>query len=116
MHENAIGMIGISWIGNPEDTAQLNLLKKVKIAYVQCKACKDSPYVKPVQASILSKRYPLVRGLYYVVKENYQGLGTGFVSFLKNEKGQLIFRRAYLSPVMDFGIRSVKINQTLPNQ
>jgi len=33
---NAIGLVGISWIGNPEDTAQLNMLKKVKIGYVQC--------------------------------------------------------------------------------
>ncbi len=34
--ENAIGLVGISWIGNPEDTAQVNMLKKVKIAYVEC--------------------------------------------------------------------------------
>ncbi|HMI78885.1 MAG TPA: substrate-binding domain-containing protein, partial [Ferruginibacter sp.] len=32
--ENAIGFVGISWIGNPEDSAQVNMLKKVKIAYV----------------------------------------------------------------------------------
>jgi phosphate transport system substrate-binding protein len=112
-NENAIGMVGISWIGNPEDTAQLNLLKNVKIAYVQCMACSDSPYVKPVQESIRSRRYPLVRGLYYIIKENYTGLGSGFVSFLKNERGQLIFKRAYLGTIMEFGVRNVKINQTL---
>lgn len=112
-HENAIGMVGISWIGNPEDTAQVNMLKKVKIGYVQCIICNDTPYVKPMQVSILTKRYPLVRGLYYIIKENYRGLGSGFVSFLKNERGQLIFKRAYLGPIMGFGIRNVKINQTL---
>lgn len=112
-NENAIGMLGISWIGNPEDTAQVNMLKKVKIGYVQCINCKDSPYVKPMQVSILTKRYPLVRGLYYIMKENYRGLGSGFVSFLKNERGQLIFKRAYLGPVMGFGIRNVKINEIL---
>jgi phosphate transport system substrate-binding protein len=112
-NENAIGLVGISWIGNPEDTAQLNMLKKVKIAYVQCSLCKDSPYVKPMQASILTKRYPLVRGLYYLIKENYFGLGSAFVNFMKYERGQLIFRRAYLGPVMDFDIRNVRINQKL---
>ena len=112
-NENAIGLVGISWVGNPEDTAQVNMLRKVKIAYVQCGLCKDSPYVKPMQASILTRRYPLVRGLYYVIKENYFGLGSAFINFMKYERGQLIFRRAYLGPVMDFEIRNVRINQKL---
>jgi phosphate transport system substrate-binding protein len=109
----AIGLVGISWIGNPEDTAQLKMLNKVKIGYVQCNLCADSPYVKPTQTSIINRRYPLVRGLYYILKENYSGLGSGFASFLKYERGQLIFRRAYLGPVMDFRIRSVRINEKL---
>ncbi len=111
---NAVGMVGISWVGNPEDTAQVNMLNKIKIAYVQCDKCKDTPYVKPIQVSILTKRYPLVRGLYYIIKENYHGLGTGFTSFLKNERGQLIFKRAYLGPVMGFATRNVRINKSLP--
>jgi len=109
----AIGLTGISWIGNPEDTAQVNMLKKVKIAYVQCSLCDSTPYVKPTQQSILTKRYPLVRGLYYIVKENYSGLGSGFADFLNFERGQLIFRRAYLGPIMDFNIRQVRVNQKL---
>jgi phosphate transport system substrate-binding protein len=111
--ENAIGFVGISWIGNPEDSAQVNMLKKVKMAYIKCEHCIDSPYVKPTQLGILSKRYPLVRGLYYIVKEKNAGLGTGFMSFLKNERGQLIFRRAYLGHKMSFMIRDVKINEKL---
>jgi phosphate transport system substrate-binding protein len=110
----SIGMVGISWIGNPEDTAQLKLLKKVKIAYLRCDRCDGKPYVKPTQASIMEKRYPLVRALYYILKENYTGLGSGFVGFLQYERGQLIFRRAYLAPgKMGFGIRHVKINEKL---
>lgn len=113
-HKNAIGLVGINWIGNPENPEQVELLKKVKLGYIKCAVCEDTPYVKPMQASILTKRYPLVRGLYYISKENYQGLGTGFINFLKHERGQLIFRRAYLGPVMSFGIRSVKLNNKLP--
>jgi phosphate transport system substrate-binding protein len=111
--ENAIGFVGISWIGNPEDSAQVSMLKKVKIAYVSCLVCDNEPFVKPVQASILTRRYPLVRGLYYILKENYNGLGTGFVNFLNQERGQLIFKRAYLGTRMDFSVRKVKINQKL---
>jgi phosphate transport system substrate-binding protein len=111
---NAVGLVGITWIGNPEDTAQLNMLKKVKIAYVKCALCADSPYVKPNQLSILTKRYPLVRGLYYILKENYSGLGAGFVDFMQYERGQLIFKRAYLgSSKMGFAIRNVNINEKL---
>ena len=111
---NAIGLVGITWIGNPEDTAQVNMLKKVKIAYVECGICTDSPYVKPSQLSILTKRYPLVRGLYYILKENYSGLGAGFVDFMQFERGQLIFKRAYLgSSKIGFAIRNIKINQKL---
>jgi phosphate transport system substrate-binding protein len=112
-NEDAVGLVGISWIGNPEDTAQVNMLKKIKVAYLQCKVCDSTPYVKPSQQSIMTKRYPLVRGLYYIVKENYSGLGSGFAAFLKYERGQLIFRRAYLVPIMDFGIRAVEIEQNL---
>jgi phosphate transport system substrate-binding protein len=111
--ENAIGFVGISWVGNPEDSAQVIMLNKVKIAYVSCVVCKEQPFVKPMQASILTRRYPLVRGLYYIMKENYNGLGTGFVNFLNQERGQLIFRRAYLGTRMDFRVRNVKINQKL---
>jgi phosphate transport system substrate-binding protein len=111
--ENAVGFVGISWVGNPEDSAQVRMLNKVKIAYVSCAVCEDQPYVKPMQASILTRRYPLVRGLYYIMKENFNGLGTGFVNFLNQERGQLIFRRAYLGTRMDFRVRNVKINQKL---
>lgn len=110
---DAIGFVGISWIGNPEDTAQVNMLKKVKMAYVQCDVCVDSPYIKPTQFGIITKRYPLVRGLYYILKENFTGLGSGFTNFLQLERGQLIFRRAYLGPNMDFEIRKVRINKKL---
>jgi len=112
-NEDAIGFVGVSWIGNPEDTAQVNMLNKVKIAYVSCDLCVDSPYVKPLQASILTRRYPLVRGLYYIVKEGYGGLGTGFSNFMRNERGQLIFKRAYLGTVMDFEVRNVKMTKKL---
>ncbi|HTB51235.1 MAG TPA: substrate-binding domain-containing protein [Ferruginibacter sp.] len=111
---DAIGMVGISWIGNPEDTAQVAMLTKVKMAYVRCDECADSPYVKPTQLGIETRRYPLVRGLYYILKENYNGLGSGFVDFLQYERGQLIFRRAYLGPSkIGFQIRNVKINEKL---
>ena len=109
-NNNVVGFVGVSWIGNKEDTAQLSFLKKVRIAALEC-TCPEETFVKPYQANILRKRYPLVRGLYYVLKENYNGLGSGFANFLEYEKGQLIFMRAYLWPAkMNFTIRSATLN------
>ena len=109
-HTGVLGFVGVSWIGNPEDTSQLSFLKKVRIASIQCN-CQDDSYVKPYQANIATERYPLVRGLYYILKENYDGLGGGFANFMQYERGQLIFRRAYLWPArMNFSIRPATTN------
>ena len=109
-NKNALGFVGVSWIGNPEDTAQLTFLKKVSIASLEC-TCPEETYVKPYQANIMLKRYPMTRGLYYIIKENYNGLGNGFATFMEHDKGQLIFRRAYLWPAkMNFTIRKAILN------
>jgi len=108
---DAIGLVGVSWIGNKEDTAQNSFLKKVKIASIECAACQPVVYTQPYQYNIATRRYPMVRGLYYILKENYDGLGSGFSNFLIYERGQLIFKRAYLFPArMSFEVRSTKIN------
>ncbi|MEO8962947.1 MAG: substrate-binding domain-containing protein [Ginsengibacter sp.] len=109
-HKDALGFVGVSWIGNPEDTAQLSFLTKVNIASIECR-CPEETFVKPYQANIALKRYPMVRGLYYILKENYNGLGSGFANFMEYERGQLIFRRAYLWPAkMNFSIRRATLN------
>ena len=86
-------------------------MKKVKIAAIEST---DIPgaYVRPYQANIYVRRYPMVRDLVYILKENYEGLGNGFADFMSGEIGQLIFRRAYLVPAQkNFGIRPVRLKE-----
>lgn len=110
-----IGFAGVSWIGNPEDTAQLNSLKKVRIAWLPCDSCKDGSYTKPWQEEILTNRYPYTRGIYYVLKENHAGLGKSMVNFMKGDRGQLIFRRGYLVPAWRiFMMRETKLKLVKP--
>lgn len=112
-NQDAIGFVGVSWIGNKEDSTQLSFLNKVRIAGLGCERCEEPVYVKPYQANIVMKRYPLVRGLYYILKENYAGLGSGFVNFLTMERGQLIFKRAYLAPSkMALQVRRMDMEET----
>jgi phosphate transport system substrate-binding protein len=107
----AVGFIGVSWIGDQDDPHQLNFLKKVSIAAIRCTSCAAATYVKPYQANIALKRYPLVRSLYYILKENYSGVGNNFANFLQYERGQLIFSKAYLWPTkMSFQVRDTQIS------
>jgi phosphate transport system substrate-binding protein len=108
-NNDAIGLVGVSWVGNKNDPQVLSFLERVKIAAVECRGCTGT-YVKPYQANIAGGRYPMVRPLYYILKENYEGLGSGFANFLIYEKGQLIFQRAYLLPArMQFEVREMQI-------
>jgi ABC-type phosphate transport system substrate-binding protein len=110
-NQDAIGLLGVSWIGNKDDTTQLSFLKKVKIAPIECRGC-NGTYVDPVQYNIAYARYPMIRPLYYILKENYDGLGNGFANFLIYEKGQKIFYRAYLLPArMSFEQRKMQISK-----
>jgi phosphate transport system substrate-binding protein len=111
-NEDAIGFVGVNWIGDPHDPGQVTWLKSVNVAAVRCTSCGGPTYVKPYQANIATRRYPLVRSLYYILKENWSGVGNNFVNFLQYERGQLIFQKAYLWPTgMSFQVRDVQISQ-----
>lgn len=108
--ENAIGFVGLSWVGDSYDAQQREQLKTIKLALVECTICKDGEFAKPSQATITYLQYPLARPLYYIVKENATGLGTGFGNFMGLERGQLIFKRAFLAPAkISFKKRSSNI-------
>lgn len=108
--ENAVGFVGISWITNPQNKQQEQALENIRTALIECKNCDSNVFAKPSQQTITFNQYPLVRGLYYVLKENYAGLGSRFVGFLSTERGQLIFKRALLVPVrMSFNRRETTI-------
>ncbi|HYM93820.1 MAG TPA: substrate-binding domain-containing protein, partial [Chitinophagaceae bacterium] len=108
---DAIGFIGVSWVGDKDDTMQISFLKKVKMAQLESVNIPGN-YILPVQANIYLRRYPMIRDVTYILKENYRGLGHGFADFLSGEIGQLIFKRAYLVPAQkDFRVRPVRLNE-----
>lgn len=111
-NDNAIGFVGSSWVVNEDDPEVLAYLKKIKFALLECKEnCEEGTFAKPSQATISYNQYPLVRPLYYILKENLTGLGSGFTNFLSLERGQLIFNRSYLVPAkIYFGSRKSLIH------
>jgi phosphate transport system substrate-binding protein len=111
-NKNAIGFVGVNWIGDQQDPERETWVKSVTVAAVRCTSCGGPTYVKPYQANIYLRRYPFVRSLYYILKENWSGVGNNFVNFLQYERGQLIFQKAYLWPTgMSFQVRDVQISQ-----
>lgn len=109
---SVIGFVGLSWVGNGYDKEQLKNLKTIRFGLVECLKCTEKDaFAAPSQYSITYSQYPLARPLYYVLKENATGLGTGFMNFLGLERGQLIFRRSFLVPAkMNLNKRAGSIN------
>lgn len=106
-----IGFIGVSWIGNKDDAQQQSFLTKVRLAELECKGL-PGQYVQPIQVNIYNGLYPLKRELVFILKEKYKGLGHGFSDFMTSERGQLIFRRAYLVPgYLPFIVRPTRLRE-----
>lgn len=104
--KNTIGIIGVNWISDKDDTTSFSFLKSAKVLEI----AKDdnSEYLKPFQAYIAQKTYPLYREVYMISKEAYNGIGTGFMSFVASERGQRIVLKFGLVPAT-MPIRLVEI-------
>lgn len=118
-NEDAIGFVGSAWVSDETDPEQQRYKKFIRLALIECKNCEKGVYARPSPATITAGEYPLVRPLFFILKENTNGLGTGFVNYLSLERGQLVFRRSYLVPAkMDFTIRKsmMESNNNLLNK
>jgi phosphate transport system substrate-binding protein len=94
--KNCIGVVGVNWISDSDDTTRLSFLKSVKV--LEIAMTKDDDFYKPYQAYIAQKYYPLWREVYIISKEAYTGLGTGLTAFIASERGQRIVLKFGLVP------------------
>jgi phosphate transport system substrate-binding protein len=111
-HPEAIGVISVSWLSDREDATAKAIRGKVKtIGVINDKNKYQSKMARgPYQAYIYDQSYPYRRDVYAIRTGLKETVGTGFVSFLAGEKGQLIIHKmgmvAAKSPV-----RTIKIKQ-----
>ncbi|HEX9250813.1 MAG TPA: substrate-binding domain-containing protein [Ignavibacteriaceae bacterium] len=111
--KNCIGIIGVNWISDHDDSTYISFLKSVKVLEVAIDEKSES--YKPYQAYIAQKTYPLYREMYIISKEAYTGLGTGFTAFVASERGQRIVLKFGLVPAT-MPIRLVElINDDITN-
>lgn len=105
----AIGFVGVSYVSDYSDPEGLAFISKVRVASIFND--KLGKTYKPYQAYIAPNWYPLTRKLFYINKETYPGLGTGFANFLAKDRGQLIFKQARLFPLRsDVIFREASVN------
>jgi phosphate transport system substrate-binding protein len=97
---NALGIIGVNWVTS-EDSAANSFNKRIKVVALSppdtAKGA-DEPYYLPYQAWISMGYYPLIREVYGITPEFYNGLGTGFINFMSEDKGQMLVRLSGLLP------------------
>lgn len=102
---NAIGLIGVGWVSDAEDSTSNSFLKVIRVASVASK----SEFYQPYQAYIAQNLYPLSREVTIISREARSGLGSGFLTYIASDKGQRVVLKAGLVPVT-MPVRIVEIN------
>ncbi|NML65860.1 phosphate ABC transporter substrate-binding protein, PhoT family [Hymenobacter sp. RP-2-7] len=110
-HPNAIGVAGLNWVSDFDDPQVREYRRRIRVASITARPNpKRGDYIQPYQASLPNlspellaanpelQQYPLRRYLYAISREARAGLGSGFVSFVAGQKGQLIIAKSGLMP------------------
>jgi phosphate transport system substrate-binding protein len=98
-HENAIGVIGWSWISDSDDPKTRDYLSKVRLVSLSPREnAQAGEYYKPYQLNLAQGKYPLSREVFLIQRERRNGLSAGFTAFVGGEIGQLILLKAGLLP------------------
>ena len=107
---DAIGVIGVNWLGNRSDTTNLSFKEEVRVMAVSAEdvATPGNSY-KPYQAYLYYGNYPLARPIYAILNDPRNGLPWGFTSFMTSDKGQRIILKSGLVPATQ-PIRVVHVN------
>ena len=77
---DALGIISVNWISDKDDSVSMSFIKKVNIVAVSQQYVNDGNYYRPYQGSIYDKSYPFVREVYFISRETFAGLGSGFIN------------------------------------
>ncbi len=96
---NAMGIIGVNWISNPNDTTNLSFSNNIRVMMVSKThpATLDNSY-QPLPAFLALGDYPLRRDVYMVITDLRGSLLYGFYNFVAGDKGQRIILKSGLVP------------------
>lgn len=96
---SAIGIIGVNWISNPQDSLCVDFLKQIQVMRV---GVEDELTVRntfqPYAYYLNNGQYPLTRNVYVLLNDPRSGLPSGFTSFITGSRGQRIILKSGLLP------------------
>jgi phosphate transport system substrate-binding protein len=105
---DALGIVSVNWISDKDDSLTMSFIRKVNVVAVSQQYINDGSYYRPYQGSIYDKSYPFVREVYFISRETFAGLGSGFINWACGEQGQRIVLKSGLVPAT-MPIRLVQI-------
>lgn len=94
-NDGMIGVVGVNWLSQPNPSMS-TIVKNINILNV--KGQTKEGYYAPTQSNFAEGTYPLLRDLYIVNCQGYNGLGMGFASFVAGDIGQRIILKSGLLP------------------
>lgn len=107
---DAIGFVSVSYVSDFNDPEGNAFINTVRVADVYNDSLEKG--YKPYQAYIAPDWYPFTRKLFYIHRETYPGLGSGFARFLSKEQGQLVFKQSRLFPTrVNVIFREAQVNR-----
>ena len=109
-NKNAIGVVSVNWISDKDDSLSMSFIKKINVLAISQPYLDDKSYYRPYQGSIYDKSYPFVREIYLISREEFVGLGRGFIQWACAEQGQRIVLKSGLVPAT-MPIRLVQIKK-----
>jgi phosphate transport system substrate-binding protein len=98
-NEDAIGIVGWSWLSDSDDPKTKKFLEKVNVIGITPKhdSLPKGSY-RPYQLALKQNLYPFTRPVYCIVRDRSAGLATGFSRFIFSDIGQKIMMKAGIVP------------------
>jgi phosphate transport system substrate-binding protein len=98
-HPNALGIISVNWVSDPDDSITHAFLQRIKVIGVSPEFYSEgNDFYTPHPAYIADKSYPFIREVYAISRESFTGLGRGFIQFVAGDQGQRIILKSGMLP------------------
>jgi len=96
---NALGIIGVNWVSNPDDSTRNSFISKIRVMSVSpYDVAEEANSYPPYPAFLMLEQYPFFRNIYMIITDPPGYLPSGFMNFVGGDRGQRIILKSGLVP------------------
>lgn len=96
---NALGIIGVNWVSNPDDSTRNSFINKIRVMSVSpYDVAEEANSYPPFPAYLMMEKYPFFRNIYMIITDPPGYLPSGFMNFVGGDRGQRIILKSGLVP------------------